>query len=80
MKAEIGKFYAHEAGRNIAIVGEVETTKWGKMLVVEEADRTGHSISCIERGDSDLSDATWVEIGKEEWLSNFEVKKCKRGS
>ena len=74
MTPEIGKFYSHEAGRQISIVGEVLTTRWGKMLVVEEADKTGHSISCIE-GDEALGDA-WVEIGREEWMKNFEVRKA----
>lgn len=67
---ELGKFYGHEAGRQIAVVGEVNTYKWGKMLVIEEADPTGHSISCVEAGE-DVSESVWVEIAKHEFMENF---------
>lgn len=63
-------FYRHSAGRFIHIVGEVETTKWGIMLVAEEADHTGHGISCIEVG-SEVDGESWSEIGKAEWMRNF---------
>jgi len=66
---EVGHFYAHEAGRQIAVIAKVETYKWGKMLVIEEADRTGHSISCAEI--EEANDHNWVEIGQAEWLHNF---------
>ena len=68
MKLEIGKFYIHEGGRNIAVVGEVITYRWGTMLVIEEADVTGHSVSCTEA--TELNE-NWAEIGREEWLTNF---------
>jgi len=67
---EPGKFYIHEKGRQIAVVGEVMSYKWGKMLIIEEADKTGHSISCSEAG-QEVNDNNWVEIGEEEWLRNF---------
>jgi len=67
---EVGKFYVHEGGRHIAVVGEVETYCWGKMLVIEEADSTGHSISCVEAGE-EVSESLWVEIGKPEWMELF---------
>lgn len=70
MKFENEKYYRHSAGRHIHIVGEVETTKWGMMLVVEEADTTGHAISCIQVGSEDTAD-NWTEIGEEEWKRNF---------
>jgi len=70
---EPGKFYSHEAGRQIAILGEVESYRWGKMLVIEEADKTGHSISCSEVG-QEANDNNWVEIGRGEWLRNFPRK------
>ena len=70
MLFEAGKFYSHEAGRQIAVLAEVETYKWGKMLVIEEADGTGHSISCAEVGE-EANDHNWVEIGREEWMLNF---------
>ena len=67
MTFQVGRFYAHEAGRQIAVLAAVETHKWGKMLVIEEADRTGHSISCAEIAEAN----NWVEIGKAEWQRNF---------
>ena len=70
---ESSKFYMHEAGRQIAILGEVESYRWGKMLVIEEADKTGHSISCSEVG-QEANDNNWVEIGRGEWLRNFPRK------
>ena len=66
---QVGRYYAHEAGRQIAVLAAVETYKWGKMLVIEEADRTGHSISCAEI--EEANDHNWVQIGREEWLQNF---------
>lgn len=66
---EVGHFYQHEAGRQIAVLAEVTTYRWGRMLAVEEADATGHSISCAEI--EEANDHNWVEIGKEEWLLNF---------
>jgi len=66
---EVGRYYAHEAGRQIAVLAEVETYKWGKMLVIEEADKTGHSISCAEIAEA--NDNNWIEIGETEWLQNF---------
>jgi hypothetical protein len=71
MNMEAGKFYMHEKGRKIAVIGQVESFKWGPMLVVEETDDTGHSISCVETKDSDLNDNNWVEIGRDEWMRNF---------
>ena len=77
MGFENGKFYAHEGGRQIAVVGEVLTYRWGKMIVVEEADKTGHGISCAEiKEDTDIEASGWVEIGREEWMRNFEDQSC----
>ncbi len=67
-----GHFYMHEAGRQIAVLGEVASYKWGKMLVIEEADSTGHAISCAEVGQE--ANENWVEIGRDEWLENFNSK------
>ena len=71
LKFEVGKFYKHEQGRCIAVVGEVATYKWGKMLVIEETDPTGHSISCVEADKAEDRHERWVEIGKEEWFREF---------
>jgi len=72
---QVGRFYAHEAGRQIAILAEVSTYKWGKMLVIEEADKTGHSISCAEI--MEANDNNWIEIGVAEWIGNFPDLKLK---
>ncbi len=70
MLFEVGKFYAHEGGRQIAVLAVVPTYKWGEQLVIEEADSTGHSISLANRA-SEGNENTWVEIGRKEWLRNF---------
>ncbi|NCC59143.1 MAG: hypothetical protein EOM17_16250 [Synergistales bacterium] len=72
MKLEPGKFYKHESGRSIAVVGEVTTWKWGPMLVIEETDDTGHSISCVEADSADTK-GQWIEIGVEEWKREFGI-------
>lgn len=68
---EVGKYYIHEKGRQIAVLGEVETFRWGKMLVIEEADRTGHSISCVGIEEAEDVNLNWQPIGREEWMRNF---------
>jgi len=75
MRFSVGHFYSHKAGRQIAVVGEVETYKWGKMLVIEEADKTGHAISTSETG-QEANANEWTEIGKTEWLENFKDSAC----
>ena len=71
MKLEPGKYYKHEAGRSIAVVGEVNTWKWGQMLVIEETDKTGHSISVVEKISAEDTHDRWVEIGVEEWRNEL---------
>ena len=70
---ELGKFYSHIAGRKIAIVGTVNTTRWGTQFVIEEADKTGHGTSCMDT-DAEKNE-NWMEIGEAEWLTNFEEGK-----
>jgi hypothetical protein len=70
LKLEKGKFYKHEKGRCIAVLDDVDTYKWGKLLVVEETDHTGHSISCVDGEAEDLHER-WIEISKDEWLMEF---------
>jgi hypothetical protein len=71
MKFEEGKFYQHDRGRCIAVIGTVKTFAWGEMLVIEETDRTGHAISCVTKDTEDKS-GNWVEISKDEWMVNFD--------
>lgn len=72
---EVGKFYKHKAGRAIAVVGEVKTSKWGTMVVIEETDPTGHSMSVIEKDSKDTL-CEWSEISNEQW--GLELKKDNR--
>lgn len=69
MNFELNKFYMHHKGRCIAIVGKIKTYRWGEMLIVEEVDRIGHGISCIETEEE--RNENWTEIGKEEWLGKL---------
>ena len=70
MKFEPRKFYKHEHGRAIAVLGTVLTHKWGPLFVIEETDSTGYSISCVEADSEDLHER-WVEIGKQEFIRTF---------
>ena len=77
LKFEVGKFYSHPGGRQIAVLGLVESYKWGKMFVIEEADPTGHAISCSEINDfADITAMGWIEIGMPEWMRNFDDPAC----
>jgi len=67
MRFRVGRYYRHEGGRAIAVVGEVKTWKWGPMLVIEETDHTGHAISVVEKVSAEDEHQRWVEIGQEEW-------------
>ena len=71
MKFEVGHFYMHDKGRQVAILDECNTYAWGKCYVVEEADKTGHSISIMDKNQCDET-ANWVEISRNEWLRNFQ--------
>ena len=65
-----GCFYIHPGGRCIAVLDEVKTYKWNQMFIIEETDKSGHAISCVEVGSEDLNDK-WTEIGEKEFLRNF---------
>ena len=74
---EVGRFYAHEGGRQIAVLGKINTYKWKEMLIIEEADPTGHSISCAEiNAFADIAALGWIEIGQPEWMDNFKMPSC----
>jgi hypothetical protein len=73
MKFEVGQYYRHANGRAIAVVGEVETWKWSTMLVIEETDPTGHSISVVEKSQAEDTKDRWVQIGVEEWKNAFGI-------
>ena len=66
---EIGKFYKHNTGVFLSIVGEAETTMWGKTLVGESNE---DAYNLIPIGSDKASAVNWVEIPKEEWMTQFE--------
>ena len=67
MVFEIGRFYRHTSGREMAILGEVETTMYRKCLVAE-SNRTGNLLPV---GKDESAADNWREISKEEWMQNF---------
>jgi len=64
---EIGKFYRHHGGREISIIGELNTTMYGLALIAEEAG----SCDFYAVGRDETSTANWKEITKEEWMRRF---------
>ena len=68
MKFEIGKFYRHTTGKDLAIIGELETTMFGKTLIAETKDIT-ECLMAVGRQES--ATANYTEITKEEWMKNF---------
>lgn len=64
---EQGKYYSHPTGRQMAIVGEVETTLYGKCLIAETDD--GADLKSVGRDESAAEN--WTEISKDEWMKNF---------
>lgn len=68
MKLEEGKFYRHkETDSYIAIVGKVDTTMWGDILVGESPEEPYGLIPIDGTKDSD----EWEETTKEEWVKQF---------
>lgn len=52
----------------MAIVGEVETTMWGKTLIGEA---THDSYSLMPVGNDESNAINWEEIEKKEWMIQF---------
>ena len=73
MRFEPGKYYKHSGGRTIATLDFLETTMYGKVLIVEQAGNRGHRLTCVGT-DSDDYAINWKEITKEEWIKNFGEK------
>jgi len=63
---EIGKFYRHSTGKQIAVLGELETTLYGKTLIAETD--SSHFISV---GRDETSSENFHEISKDDWMKNF---------
>jgi len=51
MKFEIGKFYRHTTGKDLAIIGELETSMYGFALIAETNDIT-ESFMAVGREES----------------------------
>jgi len=64
---EIGKFYRHNDGEEIAILGELETTMYGKCLVAESS----RSMDLKPVGNDASCTANFHEITKKDWMKNF---------
>lgn len=67
MVFEIGKCYRHNGGEEISIIGELETTLYGKCLISES--NRGWNLKPVGR-DEDAAE-NWKEITVEEWMQNF---------
>lgn len=67
MVFEVGKFYRHTGGQELAILGELETTMYGKCLVAE----TNKSGNFMPVGRDESATQNYTEISKEEWMKNF---------
>ena len=65
---EIGKFYQHSGGGKLHILGELDTTMWGKLCLIAEED--GDSI-LRPVGKDEASAFNWQEITKKEWMKSF---------
>lgn len=67
MVFQIGKHYQHACGTMMSIIGEVNSTMYGKSLVAEEAMAPNFK----PVGSDEDSAHGWYEITKGKWLSNF---------
>ena len=67
MRFEIGKVYTHSAGEMVMIVGEVETTLYGKTLVAESI--------CVTHlkafGDDEDATQNWSEVPLSVWWKHW---------
>lgn len=67
MKFEVGKYYRHTTGQKLHVLGELETTMWGKTLIGESDWRS----ELIPVGQTDDNAVNWSEIDREEWMKSF---------
>ena len=83
MKFEIGKKYLHETGMLLSVLGELETTWWGKTLVGEmislsrtEDDKSATGkIELVAINDEVELLRDWKKISNLKWLSYFKDEK-----
>lgn len=66
IKFEVGKCYAHTNGHQMRILGEIETTIYGKCLLGETLEG-----GLLPIGMTEEHAVNFTEISQEEWVSNF---------
>jgi hypothetical protein len=70
MKFEVGKCYMHTGSKSyLAVLGVLETTLYGKVMIAEQAGRNGHRFMPV--GLDEDSTVGYVECSREEWMTNF---------
>ena len=70
---EVGKCYKSkkEGGAPFCVIGEVNSIKWGKVLVMEDS-AFPYALSCVEKEAVDINDRSdFFEIKQKEWDENF---------
>lgn len=63
---KIGKFYLHQAGQAIGVIGKFETASWGKCYVVELS--TPAKMGSLMPMKPDMTDDDWHEITRDEFI------------
>lgn len=66
MKFELNKCYRHNGGEEMKIVGEADTTVYGKSLIGESRYGNLSPVGYLE--DNAIN---WTEIPESEWMKNF---------
>jgi hypothetical protein len=66
IKFEIGKFYRHTTGFEIAILGCINTIVFGEMLLAEQND-SPYFITVGSEGEYTIG---FIEISRDEWMMN----------
>ena len=68
MKFELGKYYKHNTGEELHIVGIVETTLYG-LGYAAETTTTPHELKVVGMREDHATN--YFEITKEQWMKNF---------
>jgi hypothetical protein len=69
MTFEIGKCYRHTAGSEMKIIGEADSTLFGKTLIGENCGKETQMFTAVGRAEDHA--VNWTEITEEEWMKNF---------
>lgn len=67
MKFEVGKFYKHTTGHQLAIICTANTTMFGEALIAEQ----NTSIDFVAVGSDEAAAVNYTEITVQEWMKNF---------